>query len=447
MRSPFIEIADIFNQNASQVRFIPDQQMVQALFAYRPDPSFSKGIGIRSSFRGDTNFDTCGGYLIRTGSRVKQQYNSVLCKTILKGLSLKLLSHLFELLIQIIRNVLNHLNDWFKTKTKPNSERLAVGAAFDLTRSKSELMAENALLRQQLIVLNRQIKRPQLTQHDRLRLVFLASLVQRWKEALIIVKPDTLLKWHRQGLRLFWKLKSRAKTRKPRIDPEALALIQAMAVANRLWGAKRIRDELSKLGHIVSKRTVAKYVRQARKDLPPWRTKQTWATFIKNHAHEMWACDFVQTYDLFFGTVFVFFIIDLNSRCVVYFNVTRSPTDAWTAQQLRQSSPYVDRPRFLIRDNDSKYGAAFNRVADASLIDVLRTPIRAPKANAMCERFIGSVRRECLDHVLIINERQLSGWSKSMLSISTMLGLIKELSLRYHSRDLLIIEVLQRDRC
>ena len=115
----------------------------------------------------------------------------------------------------------------------------------------------------------------------------------------------------------------------------------------------------------------------------------------------MWACDFVQTYDLFFGTIFVFFIIDLSSRCVVYFNVTRSPTDIWAAQQLRHSTPYDERPRFLIRDNDSKYGTEFNRVADITLIDVLRTPIRAPKANAICERFIGSVRRECLDHILI----------------------------------------------
>ena len=111
---------------------------------------------------------------------------------------MKLLTHLFDILILIIRDVLNQLNGWFKAKTKPNSERLATGAAFDLTRSKSELMAENALLHQQLIVFTRQIKRPQLTQHDRLRLVFLASLVSQWKEALIIVKPDTLVKWHRQ---------------------------------------------------------------------------------------------------------------------------------------------------------------------------------------------------------------------------------------------------------
>jgi len=121
----------------------------------------------------------------------------------------------------------------------------------------------------------------------------------------------------------------------------------------------------------------------------------------------MWACDFVQTYDLFFSTLFVFFIIDMSSRYVVYFKVTRTPTDRWTAQQLRLSTPYDEHPRFLIRDNDSNYGTAFNQVAAFTLIDVLRTPIRAPKPIAICERFIGSVRRECLDYILIISERQL----------------------------------------
>ncbi len=320
---------------------------------------------------------------------------------------MKLLSPLLDNLIQDVRAVLNHLNDWFKEATRLGDDRLAVGTAFDLTRSKSDLMAENALLRQQLIVLKRQVKRPQLTQQDRLVLVLLSRLVQRWKETLLIVKPDTLLKWHRQGFRLFWRRKSKSTSRKPRIDPEALALIQAMAVDNRLWGAKRIRDELLKLGHKVSKRTVAKYMRQARKGLPPYRSKQTWATFIKNHAHEMWACDFVQTFDLFFGTIFLFFIIELSSRRVVYFNVTRAPSDAWVAQQLRGATPYGGQPRFLIRDNDDKYGTAFTHVADSTMIDVLRTPIRAPKANAICERFIGSVRRECLDHILILSDRQL----------------------------------------
>jgi len=121
----------------------------------------------------------------------------------------------------------------------------------------------------------------------------------------------------------------------------------------------------------------------------------------------MWACDFLQTYDLFFRVVFVYFIIELSSRRIVQYGVTQSPSDFWVAQQLREATPYEERPRFLIRDNDSKYGQWFNRVAKDRGIEVLRTPVRAPKANAICERFIGSVRRECLDHMLILNERHL----------------------------------------
>jgi putative transposase len=134
---------------------------------------------------------------------------------------------------------------------------------------------------------------------------------------------------------------------------------------------------------------------------------QTWSTFLRNHAKDIWAVDFLQTHDLFFRTIFVFFIIEVGSRRLMHFGVTRSPTDAWVAQQLREATPFGEGPRFLIRDNDSKYGAAFARVAAGSGIDVLSTPYQAPKANAVCERFLGSVRRECLDYFLIHNERHL----------------------------------------
>jgi putative transposase len=228
-----------------------------------------------------------------------------------------------------------------------------------------------------------------------------------WQDALLVVKPDTLKKWHREGFRWYWRRKSKGKPRKPRISPEAIALIQKMALENRTWGAKRIRDELRKLGHQVNKRTVRKYMKQTRRDLPPRQSGQTWATFLENHASEMWACDFVQTYDVFFRAIFVFFIIELESRRVIHLGVTRSPSDAWVAQQWRNATPFKEGPRFLIRDNDDKFGAAFSQVTGN--IDVLKTPERAPKANAFCERFIGSVRRECLDHVIILSERHLQG--------------------------------------
>ena len=180
-----------------------------------------------------------------------------------------------------------------------------------------------------------------------------------------------------------------------------------MAINNRTWQAKRIKGELLKLGIVVNKATIKKYMRRARRGLPPLKHGQTRATFLKNHAGETWACDFLQTYDLFFRVLFLYFIIVLGSHRVVHYGVTRSPSDFWVAQQVREATPYEEGPRFIIRDNDKKYGACFTRVAEGRSIDILRTPIRAPKANAICERFIGSVRREYLDHMLILSERQL----------------------------------------
>jgi putative transposase len=170
------------------------------------------------------------------------------------------------------------------------------------------------------------------------------------------------------------------------------------------WGAERIRGEFLKLGIHISKRTIQKYMRHAR---TPRRVGQTWATFLRNHAKDMWACDFLQVPDLFFRSLFAFFIIDMRSRKVIHVGVTRSPTDAWTAQQLREATPYGQSPKYLIRDRDNKFGSHFARVAATSGIKMLTTPYHAPRANAICERFLGSVRRECLDHLFILQEKQL----------------------------------------
>src|SRR5918997_4778 len=177
-----------------------------------------------------------------------------------------------------------------------------------------------------------------------------------------------------------------------------------MAGNNRLWGAERIRGELLKVDIKVAKRTVQRYMRQAR---PPRPHGQTWATFLQNHAKDIWACDFLQVHDLFFRPLFAFFITDLSSRRVVHIGVTRSPTDEWVAQQLREAMPFGEAPKYLIRDNDAKYGSHFDAVAVGTGIEVLRTPIKAPRANAICERLLGSVRRECLDHVLVLGEAHL----------------------------------------
>src|SRR5260370_6304437 len=299
---------------------------------------------------------------------------------------------------------LRSLHHRFVAWTKPDSTSVLLLTLTDLTRSKSELVAENALLRQQLILLRRQVKRPVCTKTDRMLLVLLARMVRTWKQALFIVQPETLLRWHRQGFKLFWKYKSRAASLRPRISQETVTLIKEMARDNRLWGAERIRGELLKLGLHVSKRTIQKYMRQVRATRP---RGQTWATFLHNHAGQIWACDFLPVTDLFFRSLFAFFIIDLHSRSVIHVGVTRSPNYAWTAQQLREATPYGQGPKYLIRDRDSKFGPSFVRVAATSGIKILKTPYHAPRANAISERFMGSVRRERLDHLLILQEKQL----------------------------------------
>jgi putative transposase len=211
-------------------------------------------------------------------------------------------------------------------------------------------------------------------------------------------------RWHRLGFKLYWKYEARAASGKPKISPEVVALIKEMAGQNRLWGAERLRGELLKLGIRVCKRTIQKYMRQVRTTRPH---RQNWATFLHTHAQQIWACDFLAVTDLLFRPLFVFFIIELHSRKVIHVGVTRSPSDAWVAQQLREATAFGEGPKYLIRDNDGKFGANFARVAQTSWIEILPTPYQAPRANAICERFLGSVRRECLDHLLIFQEKQL----------------------------------------
>ena len=186
----------------------------------------------------------------------------------------------------------------------------------------------------------------------------------------------------------------------PRLSLETITLIKQMAAHNRLWGAERLRGELLKLD-----------IRRSQTDHPKVYaagspTTSLWTDLedvLHNHAAEIWACDFLQVTDLFFRPLFAFFIIELQSRKVIHVHVTRTPTDPSVAQQLREATPYGERPRYLLRDNDRKFGPNFARVATTSGIKVLRTPYRTPRANAVCERFLGSVRRECLDHFLIFH--------------------------------------------
>lgn len=216
---------------------------------------------------------------------------------------------------QAINTGVQALRNQIAASTKPTNSSLVRGRLCDLVRSKPQLIAENALLRQQRIVLNRSVKRPRLTGTDRSLLVLLASRVRAWKDALLIVQPDTLLRWHRHGFRLFWKRKSQAQARAPRIPARTIALIQEMAANNRFArrapGVKRIQGELLKLDIKVSKRTIRRYLQHVH---PPRPHGQTWASFLRTHAKEIWACDFLQLHDALFRPLFAFFITELGSR-------------------------------------------------------------------------------------------------------------------------------------
>ncbi len=309
-------------------------------------------------------------------------------------------------IIQHLRSAAGRVFNRVRTAIRETTRPLPVlaGLVADVTRSREQLLLENALLRQQLIVASRKVKRPIFRAYERGFVVLLASLLPHWSKALLLVKPDTVLRWHREGFRLFWRWKSK-NTKGPisRVDPEIIALIRRMATENVLWGAERIRGELLKLGIRVAKRTIQRYMPKTR---PPELPRgQTWRAFLRNHT--VWACDFLQTYDVWFRPIFAFFVIDVNTKRVVHVGVTRSPNAEWTAQQLRNITPFGEGPQFIIRDNDNKFGAEFDRIAKGAGIDILRTAIQAPLMNSICERFLGSVRRECLDHVIILGQRHM----------------------------------------
>ena len=271
----------------------------------------------------------------------------------------------------------------------------------DAFRPRRALLTEIALLRHPLAVLQRSVARPRVARFDRIVLVALAAVTPAWRNVLRIVQPETLLRWHRAGFMALWRGRSR-KHPASRLAAETVALIRSMASANRLWGAERIRGELLKLGVKVSKRTIQKYMRTARPARP---RGQHWSTFLRNHAHEIWACDFVQAYDVFFRSIFALVFIELATRKVVLAATTRFPSQAWVTQQLRNATPCGAAPRFLIRDRDDKFGPAFDALARATGIRMVRTAVRTPNMNAICERFLGSLRRECLDHVLVLDVR------------------------------------------
>jgi len=278
------------------------------------------------------------------------------------------------------------------------------GLLADLARSKKELLAENAFLRQQLLVAARHVRKPGLRAWDRLVLVGLAAVFANWRSALVLVRPDTLLRWHRDVFRLLWRWRSRRKARaRPRVSAETVSLIRRTATQNRLWGAERIRGELLKLGCSVAKSTIQRYISRVRSTPPEG---QRWSTFLRNQAAGIWSCDLFDVRDLWFRCHFVFVVMHLQSRRILLAATTAAPGEDWLTQQLRQLTPFGQGPKFLLRDNDAKFGTVFDAVAKGAGVRI-RTPLMAPNANAHCERLIGSFRRECLDHLIVLGADHL----------------------------------------
>ena len=302
-----------------------------------------------------------------------------------------------------ITGLMKRLKRKFRHWTRPQRGMGSpvIGAIGDLRRSKAALVLENSLLRKQLSILGRQVRRPRFKGRDRLAILTLARLLPNWREALLIVKPATVLGWHRRLFEIYWRRRSRP--RPPRLMTGTAALIRRIALENVSWGAERIRGELLKLGVRVSKRTVQRMMWKARRDTDP-NAGQSWRNFVSNHHRQLWACDFVQVHDILFRAVFAFFIIDVPTRRVVHVGVTRCPTDRWVTQQLREATAWGRAPKYLLLDNDSKFGVKFEELAEHTGIKLVHTAVHAPLMNSVCERFIGSVRRECLDHMLILSE-------------------------------------------
>ncbi len=269
--------------------------------------------------------------------------------------------------------------------------------------SRRELILENLALRHQLSVLQASShRRLQLTDLDRALSTLLRHRWSEWKRALVIVQPETVVRWHRQGFRFYWRWKSRAPGGRPRFDPQGRALVRQMSLANPLWGAPRIHGELLKLGIEISQTTVAKYMPRRRR--PP---SQSWRAFLENHLNDMVSIDFFTVPSAAFQVLFVFVVLVHDRRRPLHFNVTEHPSAEWTAQQIVEAFPWDTAPRYLLRDRDAVYGNRFRRrLAGLGVTAVLIAP-RAPWQNPYVERLIGSIRRECLDHVIVLGEAHL----------------------------------------
>jgi transposase InsO family protein len=268
-------------------------------------------------------------------------------------------------------------------------------------KSKIRLAAENAALRHQLIVLRRKLRgRVQLANRDRWFLVQLYRWFPSILKVLTIIRPETLVRWHRAGFRSYWRWKSRSLGGRPQIEADLRALIRRMSLENPLWGAPRIHGEL--LGFEIAQSSVAKYMVKRRG--PPG---QGWLTFLRNHAPDIAAMDLFVVPTIGFDLLYAFVVVRLDRRDLVWINVTRNPTAEWVARQITEAFPWDDAPKYLLRDRDQIYGAVVTRRLRAMGIRDKPTAPASPWQNGFAERLIGSIRRECLDQIVVFGEAHL----------------------------------------
>src|ERR1700716_3084513 len=270
-------------------------------------------------------------------------------------------------------------------------------------RSKLRLEAENAVLRHQLIVLKRRLHgRVRLTNHDRWFFIQLYRWFPSILKVLTIIQPETLVRWHRAGFRCYWRWKSLRRGGRPQVDTELRVLIRRMSIENPLWGAPRIHGELLKLGFAVAQSSVAKYMVKRRG--PP---SQGWCTFLHNHAPDIAAMDLFVVSTIGFKLLYAFVIVRLNRRDLVWINVTTTPNAEWVARQITEAFPWNEDPRYMIRDGDRIHVAVVTRGLRAMGIRDKPIAPASPWQNGFAERLIGSIRHECLDHVIIPGEAHL----------------------------------------
>ena len=276
-----------------------------------------------------------------------------------------------------------------------------LGAFF---RFRHDLGLELVALRQQVSVLKRKNPRPRLSLCDRLFWLGLRRWWSQWASVRVIVRPETVVGWHRAGFRRHWRFVSPRRPGRPKISPELRNLIRSMTAENPTWGAPRIHGELLKLGFVISESTVSRYLAQG---ASPRDSGQRWLTFLKNHREALAAMDFFTVPTATFRVLFVFIMLAHERRRIVHFNITEHPTAQWTAQQIIEAFPWDTAPRYLLRDRDAIYSVAFQqRIKHMGIKEVQIAP-RSPWQNPYCERLIGSTRRDVLDHVIVLNERHL----------------------------------------